>query len=348
MTETVQLSRGEVEGLTVGAFEAAGLPHSAARDAAEILVLGEMMGITTHGLGRVAPYIKRIIGGGINPTANFVTDAVGPALLRVDGDNGLGAAVARHALRVGMVAAKETGIAAVFCRHSNHFAAAAPYCLIAAQAGFAALIMSNSTALMAPTGGREARIGNNPFGFGFPGPDGAHILFDMAISVAARSHVRAAQRADQPIPKGWATDAEGHATTNAKAALHGLLLPIGGHKGYGLALTVDLLAGVLSGASFLNDVPDLQHQPNAVQDLGQTLILIDTTKMMSPESHDARLRHLRRVLTQTPPIDPAIPVRLPGDRALDRLAQTTKSGIPLSKSCLTDLKRLARQNAIHD
>src|SRR5690606_28704044 len=162
--------------------------------------------------------------------------------------------VGAHALRAALAAAAETGIAVALCHGSNHFGPIAPYALQAAQRGFASLIASNATTTIAPSGGSDARLGNNPMGFGFPNPGGDPVILDMAISVVARAKIRDAAKAGQPIPEGWATDADGRPTTDPKAALDGFLLPVGGYKGYGLSAAVDMLTGVLSGAAFLTHV----------------------------------------------------------------------------------------------
>ena len=165
-----KLSEDVLLTLAAGALATFGVPQRQAEDCARILVMAEMMGLSTHGVGRILSYGERLVSGGIDPAAAMRVERLGPAMRRVDGANGLGPVVGALALHEAMEAARDTGIAIVFCARSNHFGPIAPYALLAAQAGFASLIASNATTTIAPTGGREARLGNNPLGFGFPNP----------------------------------------------------------------------------------------------------------------------------------------------------------------------------------
>jgi hypothetical protein len=179
--------------------------------------------------------------------------------------------------------AREFGVGLAFARASNHFGPVAPYSLIAAQAGFASIIGSNSTTTIAPWGGRDARVGNSPVGFGVPNPGGEPIILDMAVSVVARAKIRNALNRGQSIPPTWATDRDGKPTTDPQAAIDGFLQPIGGHKGYGLALIVDLFAGLLSGAAYLTRVKSWSAYPELAQDLGHFFFLIDAGRLGPPQ-----------------------------------------------------------------
>src|SRR5262249_11791465 len=150
----------------------------------------------------------------------------------------------------------------------------------ACEQGFAAIVASNATTTIAPWGGRAARLGNNPIGFGVPRPGGDPIMLDIAMSVVARAKIRAAAKADESIPATWATDRAGTPTTDPDAALDGFLQPIGGHKGYGLSLMVDLFAGLLSGAGYLTRVSSWNENPEQPQNLGHVFIAFDTRRLM--------------------------------------------------------------------
>jgi LDH2 family malate/lactate/ureidoglycolate dehydrogenase len=229
----------------------------------------------------------------------------------------------------------------VFARGSNHFGPVAPYGLLAAEAGFASIIGSNATTTIAPTGGRDARLGNSPVGFAVPHPGGRPILLDMAMSVVARAKIRDALKRGAAIPESWATDKEGRPTTDPKAALDGFLLPIGGYKGYGLALVVDLFAGLLSGAAYLTHVKSWVDAPGEPQDLGHFFILIDAMRLGSPEWLAERMRDFAGILHGTPASDPQAPVLLPGERELDRYEKQLRDGIELDGAVLQALEKLA-------
>jgi ureidoglycolate dehydrogenase (NAD+) len=249
--------------------------------------------------------------------------------VKLDGGNGVGTLVGLRALHMAMEIAREHGTALVLARNSNHFGAIAPYGYLAAQEGFASIVCSNSTPTIAPTGGREARVGNSPIGFAIPNPGGRPIILDMASSVVARAKIRDAAKANAAIPDTWATDRDGKPTTDPRAALEGFLLPIGGYKGYGLALIVDLLAGILSGASYLTHVQSWIDVPEAPQNLGHFFFLIDTRRLGGDEWLGERVRDFAAIVHSTPPVDPTRPVRLPGEIELDRMERHRRDGIPI-------------------
>lgn len=340
-TEKVTISESALRDLVTLALRGFGVEEAPAADAAEVLVMAEMMGITTHGAARVPQYGARLRIGGIKPDAAIAASRVAPALAMLDGDNGLGPAIGMAALREAMDMARTSGIGAVFVRHSNHFGPIAPYALMAAEAGFASFIASNASTTIAPTGGAEAKLGNNPLGFGFPNPGGAPVILDMAMSVVARAKIRNAQSAGEPIPEGWGTDAQGRPTTDPTAALKGFLLPMGGYKGYGLSLCVDLMTGMLANASYLTHVKSWSNEPEAAQDLGHSFILIDTSRLMPAERLGARMEDFGAILHDTPRSDPEVAVQLPGERELKNLQKSRESGISLPAALLSELRDLA-------
>lgn len=335
------LSEAELRALAIRSLVGLGLTPEDAADTAGILVLAEMFGLGTHGVGRIDSYGERLDIGGITPRPSITREVVAPALIRVDGDNGVGPLVGMRAMEAAMEAAATTGVALALARGSNHFGPVSPYCHMAAEAGFASLIGSNATTTIAPWGGREARLGNSPCGFGFPNPGGEPIILDMAISVAARAKIRNAAKAGEPIPETWATDRAGRPTTDPAEALNGFLLPIGGHKGYGLALVVDLLAGLLSGAAYLTHVKSWVDAPEEPQNLGHYFLLIDTKRLGTPAWLAGRMADFANILHATPPADPDAPVLVPGEIENRNLARSRRDGIRLDPSLLAKLQVLA-------
>jgi ureidoglycolate dehydrogenase (NAD+) len=339
--EVRRVSESELKELAARALTGCGAPADIAGDTAQILVLGDLFGIHTHGVSRILDYETRIAGGGIKPAAPMVSEQIAPALGRVDGAGGLGPAVGRQALRLAVQLARETGIAAVFVRGSNHFGAIAPYCWIAAEDGLATIIASNATTTIAPFGGTDARIGNNPIGFGLPRPGAFPFILDMAVSVVSRARIRDALARGEPIPESWATDAAGRPTTDAAAALAGLLLPVGGHKGSGLSLVVDLLAGLLSGAAYLTHVLTWIGNPDRPQDLGHVFIALDPARLLPATEYERRMSDFARIIHEAPPADPAQPVMLPGEREAACMAEHRTRGIPLPHRVYDRLEALA-------
>jgi LDH2 family malate/lactate/ureidoglycolate dehydrogenase len=181
-------------------------------------------------------------------------------------------------------------------------------------------------------------VGNSPVGFAVPNPGGAQFLLDMAMSVVARAKIRNALKAGQEIPDTWATDAAGTPTTSPKAALDGFLLPIGGHKGYGLALMVDLFAGLLSNAAYLTHVKSWVDAPDEPQNLGHFFLLIDTRRLGSTQWLAERMNDFAQILHGSAPADPARPVIQPGEIELAKMARQKAEGIVLSPDVLELLR----------
>ncbi|WP_454688704.1 Ldh family oxidoreductase [Achromobacter aloeverae] len=336
-----RFNEAELTELGTRAFQGLGLPRQDAADVARILLLADMFGLSTHGFSRIESYGERLQIGGINARAHIRVDAPAPALRLVDGDNGVGPLVGMHALRAAMEAARTQGVGVAFARGSNHFGPISPYGLIAAQEGFASIIGSNATTTIAPWGGSDARLGNSPVGFGVPNPGGDPFLLDMAMSVVARAKIRNALKAGQPIPDTWATDAAGKPTTDPKAALDGFLLPIGGHKGYGLALLVDLFSGLLSNAAYLTHVQSWSDAPEQAQNLGHFFILIDTSRLGSAQWLAERMKDFAAILHGSAPADPDRPVIVPGEIEMDKMRRQREEGIALDGAVVALLREHA-------
>ena len=335
------MTEAELRDLAERALRGMGLALADARDVADILVAADLAGHATHGVLRLEAYGDRVARGAIRVDAPITVEQVAPGMVRVDGASAMGPLVGVRALRAAMDCARECGIGAAFVRNSNHFGAVGPYCLRAAREGFASLIATNASTTIAPTGGREERLGNNPLAIGVPRPGGDPIVLDMAMSVVARGKIRAAAKKGQAIPDTWATDREGRPTTDPNAALQGFLLPTGGYKGYGLALMVDLLAGVLSGAGYLTHVRSWLDHPELPGNLGHVFILLDASRLGSSEWLAERVADFARIVHETPRADPDVPVRLPGESEMATLARHRRDGIEIDASVLEMLEAFA-------
>jgi LDH2 family malate/lactate/ureidoglycolate dehydrogenase len=340
MTETT-LPESELLALATQALERGGMRQEDAALTARVLVLADLFGVRTHGISRVPQYLDRVVVGGIDPRADVQVARMAPGLSMVDGRNGIGPLIGMRALEAAMASAREVGIGAAFARGSNHFGPILPYAYLAAEQGFASIIASNATTTIAPWGGKDTRVGNNPMGIGVPNPGGDPIILDIALSVAARAKIRKLLQQGKVMPEGWATDADGKPTTDPKKGLEGFLLPVGGHKGYGLAVMVDLLAGLLSGAAFLTHVQAWDKNPGAAQNLGHVFILIDTSKLATPEVLRERMADFANILRSTPATDPAAPVMAPGDREMASLHRQRREGVVVATTDLQQVRQRA-------
>jgi LDH2 family malate/lactate/ureidoglycolate dehydrogenase len=339
-SETV-IPEPQLLALATRALEAGGMREGDAAPAARVLVLADMFGLRTHGISRIPQYLGRVKIGGIDAKAEVMVERTAPGLALVDGRNGIGPLVGMRALEAAMEGARAVGIGAAFARGSNHFGPIMPYCFLAAQQGFASIIASNATTTIAPWGGRDTRVGNNPLGIGMPDPGGDPIILDIAMSVAARGRMRTLMNEGKSMPPGWAVDRDGQPTNDPKAGLAGFLLPAGGHKGYGLAVMVDLFAGLLSGAAYLTHVQAWDKNPGLAQNLGHSFVLIDTAKLGAALRLHERMADFREILTSTPPADPAAPVMAPGDREMAAYARARRDGVRVLASDLNDVEALA-------
>jgi LDH2 family malate/lactate/ureidoglycolate dehydrogenase len=345
MDDGMQVNAREFGELAKRLFERAGLDASRARAAARVLVDAEMMGISTHGAARLVSYSARIRHGAIDPSAEIAVERRAPSLALVDGRNGLGPAVASEALDLALTMARDTGIAYVGCRRSNHLGALAPYALQACEAGFVLVAGTNASAMMAPWGGAEARLGNNPVAVGAPVTGGPHLILDIAMSEAARSKIRAAAAAGTPIPAGWASDRDGVATTDPAAALAGLLLPIGGHKGSGLALAIDILSGVLTGGNFLNEVASGMEASDQKSNLGHFFLVIDPDRLIGRAAFDEAMARFRDIVGTTPAARGVEHVTLPGERMQAHRREALANGLRLPAELYAKLVELAGEGA---
>jgi LDH2 family malate/lactate/ureidoglycolate dehydrogenase len=338
---TTTIGEAELTALAICALRGLGVNARDAERTARILVLGDLFGHHTHGVLRLDSYGERLKIGGIDARAEPRVEEVAPAMARIDGRDGLGPAVGMVALDAAMERARRFGIGMALARSSNHFGAIVPYCWIAAEAGMATIIGTTASVTIAPTGGREARLGNNPIAFGVPHPAGDPVILDMAMSVAARGKIREAIKKGERIPDTWAVDREGRPTTDPKAAMDGTLMPVGGHKGYGLALIVDLFSGVLSGATYLTHVVPWMEEPGKPQGIGHFFVAFDTRVLGSAEWLAQRLDDFAQIIHDTAPADPARPVRLPGEREIALMRHHRAHGIPIETAVLDKLRAFA-------
>lgn len=339
-TETIDVS--SLTRLSIDAFLHAGLSVDQAEKSARMLVEADMMGLGTHGVARIPTYVNRLRLGGVDPNAPLGVEKCSSSLAIVDGGNGLGTVVGTKALDLALEMVDDNGIAYVGCRNSNHLGALAPYGLRACDDGYLLIAGTNASTTMAPWGGSETRVGNNPLCIAAPCADGMHFILDMAMSVAARGKIRAAQKAGAPIPKGWAADASGMETTDADEALAGFLLPAGGHKGSGLSMAVDILSGVLTGAGFLTGVSSWSEHPGAPSRVGHFFLAIDPHRLLGKDAFASAMDQFKRIVLGTPPAQASNPVMMPGEREQIRRTAALRDGLVIPADLLASIRDLAR------
>ena len=234
----------------MAALTTVGVGDADARTTADVLVTTDTWGVFTHGVKVLRGYVRRLRAGGLRADARPEIVAAGPAWAIVDGDSALGMVTSVFAMRTAMAKARDCGIGYAGVRNSCHFGAAGYYANMAAAADMIGLAMANDMPSVTAPGARGRVTGSNPLAYAVPTADGRPILLDMATSVVAGGKVAAAHAAGKPIPADWVVDRDGEPTTDPAAFLEGgALRPMAGHKGYGIALLIETLSGVLTGRS---------------------------------------------------------------------------------------------------
>ena len=310
---------GLLQAWTAGLVERLDTPSDIAVDVADVLVASDRRGIASHGTARLPNYVALIRAGVMDPAARPVVDGGRPALTRFDARNGWGHHAGRVAVDSAIAAARELGMAASTVRNTNHYGIAGWYALRAARDGMIGISLSNTSPLVAPTRARQPLIGTNPIGLAAPAGRFGAFCLDMATSTIPRGRIEVAARRGEILPVGWAIDAEGRPATTPEAALAGALHPLGGeegtggYKGYGLALAVDLLTGVLAGSAFGPNILGL-FSTEGPSDLGQTFIVIDPAAVDAPGAFEGRLVGYLEQLVAAPTV-PGAPGRVlvPGE-----------------------------------
>ncbi|MBE0467817.1 MAG: Ldh family oxidoreductase [Candidatus Desulforudis sp.] len=316
------------------------VPPTDARVVATVLVDASLDGIDTHGVSRLPVYLKCLQNGRINPVPEIKVARSAPAAAVLDGDHGLGQLVAVRAMEQAITLAAEAGVGVVAVRHSNHFGAASYYCKMAVARNMIGLAFSNSAPGIPPWGGRRAYFGTNPVAFGFPAAN-SPVMVDMSLTKAARGNVILAAREGTPIPAGWALDAAGRPTTDPREALAGAVLPFGGPKGYALALAVEVLCGVLSGAGYGPRVGWIYDDGVQPADVGHFFIAIDIASLMPLSEYISRMESMKAEVTAVPAAEGAAPIRLPGERRRAAAVSRSREGIPMEPALLSELNELA-------
>lgn len=341
MNDMVRIPAARLRELSHAALQAAGVPAEDARAGGDILWTGEMMGISTHGVRRLIFYIQRIRDGAIAPRPDLRIEQPGAGTVVIDGGNGLGPVVGSRGVAEALRVARETGIGFVTCRNSHHFGPVAPYALRAVQAGMVAIMGTNAQPVMSPWRGATVTHGNNPIAFAAPRRNGPPFIIDVAQSVVAYSKLRHAHEAGEPIPQGWAADADGKPTTDAEAGMKGFVLPIGGHKGYGFALGVEILAAALSGGAIGAEVKALYRRDATPQGVCHFFIVIDPERTIGREPFLDRMDAMCSMMSAVAPIDPAEPVLIPGEPEARAMDDRERNGVPLPRDWIEDIEAMA-------
>ncbi len=241
----------------------------------DVMIDADMRGVHSHGISVFPAYLNKIKSNGFNLTSDSEILRQTAAFAIVDAKNQLGMVSASRCMRLAIEQAYTSGIYTVFCRNANTFGAAFEYVKIATDKGMIGMCLSNSPSAMPAWGGNQKILGTNPFAIGIPTRSKSAILIDMATSIVAKSKINEARKAGKQIPLGWAVDENGVPTTNPLEAIKGMVLPMAEHKGYAIAMAIDILSGVLSGAGYLNRINRFYSETNECMNVGHCFIAMN-------------------------------------------------------------------------
>ncbi|HEX4213627.1 MAG TPA: Ldh family oxidoreductase [Candidatus Dormibacteraeota bacterium] len=327
--------------LVAGVFGTLGFSPGASAAIAEDLVDADLRGISSHGVMLTPIYADRVQRGSVSRLETFDVVVDRDAVAVLDAGHGLGQLSSRVAMDMATERALAHGVGAVTVRRAHHFGAAGRHALRAAERGCIGIACSNTTALMPAPGGASRVLGNNPVAMAVPTASGPPLLLDMALSAVALNRIRMAERAGTPIPDTWATDSGGIPTTDPAAAIAGMLLPAGGHKGFGLALMVEVLTSVLSGGAW--SVHSLYRDPDLHNDCSHFFMALDVAHFMDADQFQAQTAQLGRLIRESPPHPGVEAVHAPGDGQWRRRLEQLERGVAVSPTALVELQECARR-----
>jgi LDH2 family malate/lactate/ureidoglycolate dehydrogenase len=291
-----------------------------------------------HGTRHLRNYIRKMRAGGIDPQAVPVVVSQGPTWATIDGRAAIGMVSACMAMELAIRKAKTYGLAYLGVRHSSHFGGAGYYANLAVPHDMLGLVMSNADPNMTAPGARGAIIGNNPLAFAIPAGQEQPILLDIAMSTVASSKILAAKGLGLPIPDSWIVDEHGLPTTNTSGyPFTGALLPMAGHKGYGLAILIEVLAGVLTGAAVTTGVGSWIRNLGEPPGTGHAFIAIDIGTILPVAEFKARIDRMIREIHESPLAQGVEHIYLPGEIEWEKYAQSMQHGIDLPADVIADL-----------
>ncbi len=331
----MKYSVSDVHALCTEAFAACKVTSVQAGPTIDALILAEAQGLASHGISRVPMYLAHVTHGRVNPNAVPVIQQQSASAVLINADNGFAFPACNQAIKLAIQKASETGIAVGAVTNSHHFGVAGNHLRAIADAGLVGWAMGNSPAAMPAWGGKRAIFGTNPIAAIFPRTNADPILVDLSLSEVARGKIMVAAKNGTPIPQGWALDAQGNPTTDAKAALAGMMLPMGGVKGAMLAMVVEIMVTALTGAQFGAEADsffvDVGNQPR----LGQLFLAINPDALAGRLAYESRLSDLIDVVLQDPD------VRLPGTRRFALAEEAMREGLELPDALVEQIRKLA-------
>jgi len=345
MTETGKRYQAtDIEHFLASAFATFGVPDDDARTVSAVMVRADLYGYDTHGTFRLRQYVNRLRDGGLNPKATISTVTERDAVALVDGDNGFGHLAMTYATELAIKKAASAGIGWVGVRNGNHAGPAALYVTQAVEHDMIGLCGAVGSANhVPPFGGSDLLLGTNPIAIAAPAGRSPAFVLDMATTVAASGKIRTLAQRGEPMPVGWMVDREGKPLTDPKRQSEGLMLPIGGAKGYGLAMALGLLAGTLNGAAFGTDVVDMTKDTGTPTNTGQFIAAISVAAFGDVDTFKSTADGVFETIRSSTPLPGHDEIRIPGEHRGETFADRSKNGIPLHPKLVDALSQIAEE-----
>lgn len=340
--ESIRVDAGQLISFCTEALRQTGLSADDAKVTAEIIVECDMREVASHGVVALPHYIRQMQEGGIDVKAEPTIEREGPAYALVNANAGVGHLSGYKATKLAVKKAKEAGIGVVAVKNSNHYGAGASYALMCAREGMIGEAFSNAPPTMSVTGGRGRNIGNNPYAMAAPAGRHDPVVLDMAMSVVAAGKIVNYATAGQPIPEGWMLTKDGLHTTNPDDFMAGgALLPFGGYKGYGLAMFVEILAGVLSGAGLTDEMISWRLKPDVPTLTGHFIQAINIEAFMPLDEFKARMDRLIDKMHNAPKAPGCERIYVPGELENNAFKRAQEEGVILAKGTFDGLVKMA-------
>ncbi|GLV47136.1 dehydrogenase [Thermus sp. LT1-2-5] len=323
-------------------LQKAGADLPSAQAVAWSLVEADLRGVGSHGLLRLPVYLRRLEAGLVHPSPALPAEVRGPVAL-LDGEHGFGPRVALRAAELAQSLARAHGLGAVAVRRSTHFGMAGLYAERLAQEGLLAMVTTNAEPDVVPFGGREKALGTNPLAFAAPAPQGI-LVVDLATAESAMGKVFLARERGERIPPSWAVDREGQPTEDPERVY--ALRPLGGPKGYALALLVEVLSGALTGAGIAHGIGRMYDEWDRPQDVGHFVLALDPEAFLGRKAFLERMGALWQALKATPPAPGHTEVFLPGELEARRRAKALAEGLELPEKLVRELRALGERYGV--
>jgi LDH2 family malate/lactate/ureidoglycolate dehydrogenase len=337
MSEAYLLSEEELRQFCKVKLEKSSMSEEDIATMVDITVKADLRGVSSHGVSRLDHYIQRMEKGLINPQPALNFEQRAGSVVFVDADNGLGQVVAHKAMSVAVEQAAEKGLCCVGIKNTNHIGLAGYYPEMAAKNKMMGFITANTNPAMAPFGGVQALFGTNPFAVAVP-TKSRPILLDMATTNVARGKIRIYEKQNQEIPLGWAKDADGKDTTDPAMALLGTLSPVGGPKGYGMALLIDIIAGIMTGSKSCDGVCSLDDMSQTICS-GNFLLAFNIECMINYNDYLDRVEELKEKIKTSEKADGVKELYLAGEIEYNTEERNRQNGLAVSKDLWEKVKK---------